>query len=100
MINTVREVLERNISTIEKISFYLDLEVDLIDANFEVSGELVEEIENIIGILSKRDEIIQKSMQIMEEKFEKVWGIPWELVRIIHRYTWNRNDLKDITSKA
>ncbi len=36
----------------------------------------------------------------MEERFEKVWDIPWPIVGIIHGYTWKWEDLTRITSKV
>ncbi len=108
-IRTVRRVLEGNVSTIEKIGFKFTLDKSVIEECFDesekkfecsLSDEFIEGIKQIIDILKNRDQIIQNCMQIMEERFEKVWRLPWVLMQIIHGYTWNRKDLRNISSKA
>ncbi len=91
----VRQVLEKNISTIETIQLSLDL-----SAEFPVYDALIEGLKAIINVLNKRDESVQFLMKIMDEKFENVWGIPWGLGQIIHSFVWNREDVRHITSKA
>ncbi len=39
-------------------------------------------------------------MGIMEERFEKVWKLPWGLSGIIHSFMWDREDLLNISSKV
>ncbi len=90
---TVREVLERNISTIQNLVCYFTLEIDLSEKH-----EFIEEMKRIFDILKNRDKRIQFLMQIMEERFEKVWKLPWDLMKIIHSFTWNIDDLRDISS--
>ncbi len=89
--------MERNISTINRVEFVLAL--DSYDELRE-NDRLIKEMKTIIDILNKRDESIQLLMKIMGEKFEKVWGIPWELGQLIHGYVWNREDMSDISSTA
>ncbi len=60
--------------------------------------QFIEEIRRLFEMLRNRDKKIQLLMQIMEERFEKVWKVPWDLVKIIHSFTWNRDDLRDISS--
>ncbi len=95
MINTVREVLERNISTIAKLEGYFILEIYSSEKH-----AFIEEIKRILDILRNRDKRIQILMQIMEERFKKVWKLPWDLVKIIHSFTWKRDDLTDISSRV
>ncbi len=64
------------------------------------NAALIQEIKLVIEVLNKRDESIQFLMKIMDEKFEKVWGIPWELAQMIHSFTWNKEDVRDISSKV
>ncbi len=67
---------------------------------WELSPKLIKSVKLLIETLKGRDENIQKLMQIIEEKFEKTWAIPWVLVRIIHGYLWDSEDLLNITSKV
>ncbi len=93
----VREVLERNISTIE----YVELELRFVPENtFPQNSSIIEEIKALIDVSNKRDESIQFLMKIMDEKFRKVWKLPWELAQIIHGFTWNKEDVRDISSKV
>ncbi len=105
--------MEKNISTVENINFRFRLENDLFDKCldfhdeseekeyvYSVKDSFIEEMRTVIDILKNRDTIIQLLMQIMEERFEKVWKLPWELVKIIHSFTWNIDDLRDISSKV
>ncbi len=39
-------------------------------------------------------------MMVIDERFEKVWKLPWVLGGIIHGYLWDREDLLNITSKV
>ncbi len=71
---------------------------DEIELEYSVNDLFIKEIQKIIDILRNRDKKIQLLMQIMEERFEKVWKLPWDLVKIIHSFTWNRDDLRDISS--
>ncbi len=67
---------------------------------YSVSDIFIKEIQTLIDILRNRDKKIQVLMQIMEERFEKVWKLPWDLVKIIHSFTWNRDDFRDISSNV
>ncbi len=57
-------------------------------------------MDGVEEVLNKRDESIQFLMKIMDEKLVKVWKLPWDLVKIIHSFTWNKEDVKDISSKV
>ncbi len=60
---------------------------------FPANNTLIQEIKALMDVLNKRDESIQFLMKIMDNKFENVWKIPWELGQIIHDFTWNKEDV-------
>ncbi len=50
--------------------------------------------------MERRDKSIQDLMILMDPKFEKVWDIPYGIVKIIYAFLWNANDLKHVSSNA
>ncbi len=62
--------------------------------------EVVEEISLIIDTLKNKDEAIRSLKKIMDEKFTKVWDVPWSLVHIIHTYMWSEPDLANLYSNS
>ncbi len=85
-------MVERNVGTLENVRINLSIE--------ENQAKLVEDLQQIIDTLKRRDNIMQYAMQVMEERFEKVWDIPWSIVGIIHGYTWKWDDLLRISSNS
>ncbi len=111
----MRETIERNIGTLEHIDLLFSTYGMMNDERFEdimpeilirkgerliFSKEILREFELIAEALKGRDEYIKNIMGIMEERFEKVWNMPWPLMQIIHKYTWKWEDLLRINSKV
>ncbi len=89
--------MERNIANLQSI----DLRFYFGDDDLPVgSDDLLEKVKALMDILSKRDEVVKSSIKMMDEKFEKVWKMPWEMVKIIHSYTWDRDDVREYVYKA
>ncbi len=86
--------MERNLSSLECVLLRVGLQSE------RLNEEMMKELELLVELVKNRDERIAKTMQIMEEKFEKVWKVPWDLVKTIYSYFWRKDDLLRITSKV
>ncbi len=103
----MRDIARNNLATLQEIEITLPLAEranQIVQSSryrcLEINPKLIENMKLLIETLKGRDKYIQGLMQIIEEKFEKVWGIPWASVRVVHGYLWDREDLLNISSKV
>ncbi len=102
----MRDIAQRNLATLRFFHLFIPNSAD--DSYFKGSSKrqlilnplIYDACESLIETLKGRDEYIQKLMQLIEERFEKVWKLPWGLAGIIHGYLWDREDLLNISAKV
>ncbi len=117
---TVRAALLRNITTIIDVNCHFSLDPSCLatkntskftyeseegikerkEVIVSLKKEVVEEIYLIIDTLKNKEETIRSLKKMMDEKFTKVWDVPWSLVHIIHSYMWCKEVLESLYSNS